>query len=156
MPEASPFVTSTVRQGVRCGDKKEMPMQNYLYLSLIPESLVASMLPPEEFGAYLATGTRKRPHGRAMFFQIAPDFQSDYFDLASADRRCVPHPDGQPKHSVYLSIYRALEHIPARPWQACSWSRLTAVSWRFNPASFPRNPTDRDTTSTRNLLPSIR
>jgi len=87
-------------------------MQNHLYLSLIPESLVASMLPPEEFGAYLATGTRKRPHGQAMFFQVKPDFQSDYFDLADADRRCVPHPDGQPKHSVYLGIYRVLEHIP--------------------------------------------
>ena len=27
-----------------------------LYLSMIPEALVASMLPPEEFGRYLAVG----------------------------------------------------------------------------------------------------
>jgi hypothetical protein len=87
-------------------------MSNYLYLSLMPESLVTSMLPPEEFGRYLATGTRKRPHGPAKFFQVRPDFQSEFFDLAGAERRCVPHADGQPKHSVYLAIYRVLEHVP--------------------------------------------
>jgi len=86
-------------------------MQRYLYLSLVPESLVVSMLPPEEFGAYLATGTQKRPHGQAMFFQLKQGFQSDYFDLSSIERRCVPHPDGRPKHSVYLAIYRVLEHV---------------------------------------------
>jgi len=87
-------------------------MKNHLYLSLVPESLVASMLPPQEFGAYLATGTRKRPHGRAMFFEVQPGFESDYFDLDSADARCVPHPNGKPKHSVYVSVYRVLEHVP--------------------------------------------
>ncbi|MFW6154415.1 MAG: hypothetical protein ACOC95_04275 [Planctomycetota bacterium] len=87
-------------------------MDNNLYLSLIPESLVASMLPPRQFGAYLATGTRKRPHGQAMFFEVRPGVDSDYFDLAGADARCVPHPDGQPKHSVYVSVYRVLEHVP--------------------------------------------
>ncbi|MGB2823567.1 MAG: hypothetical protein WBF17_21485 [Phycisphaerae bacterium] len=87
-------------------------MNAHLYLSLIPESLVASMLPPREFGAYLATGTQKRPHGQAMFFQVKQDFQSDFFDLASVDERCVPHPNGEPKHSVYLAVYRVLEHVP--------------------------------------------
>lgn len=87
-------------------------MDTYLYLSLMPESLVASMLPPEKFGAYLATGTQKRPHGQAMFCQLRPNFRSDYFDLTDIERRCVPHADGQPKHSVYLSIYRVLEHVP--------------------------------------------
>jgi len=87
-------------------------MDRYFYLSLMPESLVVSMLPPEEFGRYLATGTHKRPHGQAMFFQLKPDLQTDYFDLSDIDQRCVPHPDGQPKHSVYLAIYRVLENIP--------------------------------------------
>jgi len=87
-------------------------MDRYLYLSMIPESLVVSMLPPEEFGKYLATGTRKRPHGQAIFFQLKPDFQSDYFDFSDLDQRCVPHPDGRPKHSVYLGIHRVLENVP--------------------------------------------
>jgi len=35
-------------------------METHLYLLLFPESLVMSMLGPSEFGAYLATGTKKR------------------------------------------------------------------------------------------------
>jgi hypothetical protein len=90
----------------------EITMATYLYLSMTPEALVASMLKPSDFGTYLATGTRKNTHGRAMFFDLQPDFQSDHFDLSHVRDRCVPHADGTPKHSVYLSIYRVLEHVP--------------------------------------------
>ena len=84
----------------------------YLYLSLIPEALIASMLPPEEFGSYLAVGTRKQTLGQAMFFAIEGLKKPETFDLREAERRCVPHPNGEPKHSVYLSIYRVLEQVP--------------------------------------------
>ena len=87
-------------------------MKTYLYFSTMPEALVASMLPPKEFGQYLAVGTKKRARGQAMFFDLAPDFESDAFDLSSVPKRCVPHPDGRPKHSVYLAIYRVLERLP--------------------------------------------
>lgn len=86
-------------------------MERYLYLSLLPEALIASMLPPEEFGPYLAVGTQKRTRGPAIFFDLN-EFESDYFDFGKAERECVPHPDGTPKHSVYLAIYRVLEHVP--------------------------------------------
>jgi len=87
-------------------------MKTYLYLSLIPESLVASMLPPEDFGNYYAVGTKKRTRGQAIFFELDPNFKSDYFPLSDIEKKCVPHPDGNPKASVYLSIYRTLEHVP--------------------------------------------
>jgi hypothetical protein len=87
-------------------------MSTFLYLSVFPESLVASMLPPLEFGSYFAVGTKKQSRGQAIFFEVNPDFSSAYFPLADIEQRCLPHADGQPKRSVYLSIYRALEHIP--------------------------------------------
>ncbi len=87
-------------------------METYLYLSMMPESLVASMLPPKEFGAYMATGTQKQTSGQAMFFTLKPGFRSEFFRLAEVAERCVPHDDGRPKHSLYLAIYRVLEHIP--------------------------------------------
>ena len=83
-----------------------------LHLTTTPEALVASMLEPKEFGAYLAVGTRKRSRGEAMYFSLKPGFQNDWFDLERAHRRCVTHPTGEPKHSVYLGIYRVLEHVP--------------------------------------------
>lgn len=87
-------------------------MAVYNYLSLAPEALVVSMLKPEAFGTYLATGTKKRSHEVALFFDLKGDLKSDYFRLEEAARDCVPHPDGTPKHSVYVSTYRVLEHVP--------------------------------------------
>lgn len=89
-----------------------MNHKHYLYLSMTPEALIASMLPPEEFGVYYAVGTNKRTQGQAFFFEIDPEFKSDYFNLESIATRCVPHIDGKPKRSVYLSTYRVLENIP--------------------------------------------
>ncbi len=93
-------------------------MEHYLYLSVVPESLVVSMLPPAEFGKYLAVGTRKRAHEQAIYFELSGELESEYFDLKTALRLCVPHEDGQPKHSVYVSIYRVLEHVPLETFKS--------------------------------------
>jgi hypothetical protein len=87
-------------------------MAVHLYLSTIPEALIASMLTPLDFGAYFAVGTEKKSLGQAQYFSVNRDFASDYFPLSEIESRCVPHTNGQPKHSVYLSVYRALEHVP--------------------------------------------
>lgn len=87
-------------------------MTVHLYLSLIPEALIASMLPPEEFGQYYATGHQYKSKGQAIFFEIDPSFRHEFFDIDAAIARCVAHPDGRPKNSVYVSVYRVLEHIP--------------------------------------------
>ncbi len=87
-------------------------MDTHAYLLVFPESLVVSMLGPAEFGAYLATGTKKRAREQAMYFELDGGFESDYFDLGRAREACVPHEDGRPKHSVYVSTYRVLEHVP--------------------------------------------
>ncbi len=87
-------------------------MAVHLYLSMIPEALIASMLPPLEFGVYYAVGTEKKSRGQAQYFSVDRNFPSDYFPMSEIDTRCVPRADGQPKHSVYLSVYRVLEHLP--------------------------------------------
>ena len=87
-------------------------MAVHLYLSTIPEALIASMLTPMDFGAYYAVGTEKKSRGQAQYFSVDRGFSSDYFPLGEIDSRCVPHASGEPKHSVYLSVYRVLEHVP--------------------------------------------
>ena len=87
-------------------------MKIHYYLSLIPESLVASMLTPEEFGNYYALGSHKRSRGQAIFFEIDPDKAGEAIDRETVAARCVPHEDGSPRKSSYLKIYRALESIP--------------------------------------------
>ncbi len=87
-------------------------MSKYIYLTCAPEALVASMLPPEGFGLYLSTGTKKRNKGQTIFFEVDLGKIGDLIDMESLNRRCVAKEDGSPKSSVYLSVYRALETIP--------------------------------------------
>jgi hypothetical protein len=81
-------------------------------MSLIPEALIASHLDPEAFGVYYACGNAKKSRSEAMFFELDPAFRNAYFDIEEGYRRLVPHEDGSPKRSVYISIYRVLEHVP--------------------------------------------
>ena len=87
-------------------------MSNYIYLTCTPEALVASMLPPEGFGMYLSTGTKKRNKGQTIFLEVDLSKIENIIDMDSLNKRCVAKEDGSPKSSVYLSVYRALEMIP--------------------------------------------
>jgi hypothetical protein len=87
-------------------------MSKYIYLTCTPEALVASMLPPQGFGMYLSTGTKKRNKGQTIFFEVDMSQIEKVLDLESLNKRCVAKEDGSPKSSVYLSVYRVLETIP--------------------------------------------
>ncbi|TVR53818.1 MAG: hypothetical protein EA425_03030 [Puniceicoccaceae bacterium] len=87
-------------------------MKTYLYLNLIPEALVASHLAPTEFGPYLATGTKKRTRGQAIFFEVDPAVENGVASAREAEDLCRPHEDGSPRRSTYLGIYRILERVP--------------------------------------------
>ena len=86
-------------------------MSIHLYYSLIPEALIASMLPPEEFGQYYATGHKFKSKGQAVFFEVDPSFRHPYFDIDGCYARCVPKKNGAPKNSIYVSMYRVTEHL---------------------------------------------
>jgi hypothetical protein len=89
-------------------------MSKYVYLTCTPEALVASMLPPDGFGMYLSTGTKKRNKSQTIFFEVDLPMIEDFIDMDSLNKRCVPKEDGSPKSSVYLSVYRVLETIPTK------------------------------------------
>lgn len=91
---------------------KEAEVTKYLYLSLVPEALIASELPPEKFGQYYATGYAYKSKGQALFFEVDPEFRHEFFQIDEALELCVPGPDGHPKDSVYVSTYRVVEHVP--------------------------------------------
>ena len=87
-------------------------MRRYYYLVATPESLIASHLAPADFGNYLAVGTKKQTRGQAIFFEIDADktrLNQDYINM-----KMKPYDDGEPKRSVYLSIYRTFESIPMK------------------------------------------
>lgn len=87
-------------------------MSIYYYLTIFPiESLIASMLEPSSFGSYLATGSKKGSYENNIFIEIEPECSED-FDWQYAKEKCKIKSNNEPKHSVYLSIYRTLEKVP--------------------------------------------
>ena len=89
---------------------KTTAMKNHFYLVATPESLIVSHLQPFDFGNYLAVGTKKNLKSQSVFFELNPDkldLPNDYIDS-----KLVPYPNGEPKRSVYLSIYRVFETTP--------------------------------------------
>lgn len=86
-------------------------MKTYYYLVATPESLIISHLDPYEFGNYLSVGTKKQIHGQNIFFELnperLPDIPTEYIAT-----KLVPYPNGEPKRSVFCSIYRVLEKTP--------------------------------------------
>lgn len=87
-------------------------MENYLYLSLIPEALIFSQLPPDRFGKYMAIGDKKLTRGPAIFFALDPQMDSDVFRLEEARAKCLSHADGSPRRSTYVSVYNVLANVP--------------------------------------------
>lgn len=88
-----------------------MKIHYYLVCSRY-EALVASHLGPEDFGLYMAVGTKKLTSGRVIFFEIDEGgLDPERFHLGDIEKRCAPHPDGSPKRSKYLSVYRVMEFI---------------------------------------------
>ncbi len=85
-------------------------MENHYYLVATPESLIASHLRPFEFGNYLAVGTKKNLRSQSVYFEIDPSKVELPLDYVR--EKLVPYENGEPKRSVYLSIYRVFESIP--------------------------------------------
>ena len=87
-------------------------MDTYLYLSLIPEAMIYSMLPPKQFGKYVSIGGKRLTSGPAAFFELDPSFECDAFNMGAAREKCVPHPDGSPCRSSYAGVYMVLANVP--------------------------------------------
>jgi hypothetical protein len=118
-------------------------MKPYLYLSLIPESLIASHLSPDEFGTYLSVGSQKRSRGQAIFFKLTDAYaatQLSKYGLDPSLDRTVGQP---PRRSAYLNIYRVLEQTPLDAFESLHLTTddgrvLTLKPGTYHPDLAPR------------------
>ena len=115
-------------------------MTIHLYLSLIPEALVASHLPPDEYGAYLALGPKKRSHGQAIFFKLSDAYAQKKLDAypGIAELR-----NGRLRRSAYLSVHRVLEQTPLDAIESLHLTTndghvLTLLPGQYKPDPGPR------------------
>lgn len=89
-----------------------MSNEKHLYMVLHPNhSLIASQLDPEHFAKHYTQGSTRYFEGRLIFVEVDPDFRHPYFNIDGAMAELVPHEDGRPKATKFISSYRTLEHI---------------------------------------------
>lgn len=111
-------------------------MKTYLYLSVLPEALVASHLAPEEFASYLATGAEKRARGQAIFFKLTDAYATERIAQAGLGPN-LGRPEGEfPRKSAYLGIYRIIENIPAAAIESLYLVTEDGRSLRIDPAEY--------------------
>lgn len=111
-------------------------METYLYLSLIPEALIISHLPPEKFGRYLATGSKRQIEGPAVFFLVDQAADLSALPMAAGRARCQPHPDGAPRRSVYIAIYDVLRRVPLAALQRAFLTTPAGLTLALDPGEW--------------------
>ncbi len=118
-------------------------MQTHYYLSIFPlEALIASQLDPLHFGQYMSTGKKNGSYERIMFIEIDGEFGSA-FDWEYARQKCVPHADGSPKNSVWMSVYRSLENVELERLRSLYLTTADGRSLELKPEAAQPQPNSR-------------
>jgi hypothetical protein len=83
-----------------------------LYMVVFPiNALISSQLDPEKFGEHFTSSSSKHFSGKVIFAEIDMNYRHPYFDIDKYLDLTVPHEDGSPKRTKFISVYRVLEHV---------------------------------------------
>lgn len=83
-----------------------------LYAILHPSpSLIASQLDCDQFARHYLAGSIRHYSGKVIFAELDPAFRESYFQIDEALQEVIPHEDGRPKATKFISVYRVLEHL---------------------------------------------
>ena len=86
--------------------------QKHLYMIVFPtNALVASQLDANKFGEHYIMGSAKHFSGKVIFAELDINYRNDYFDIDKYLEQTVPHTDGSPKKTKFISSYNVLEHV---------------------------------------------
>ncbi len=89
-----------------------MDYEKRLYMILYPnQALVASQLDPEMFARHYTSGSSRHYSGKVIFAEVDINYRNDYFRIDEILEKVVPHEDGTPKATKFISSYRVLEHV---------------------------------------------
>lgn len=86
--------------------------KKHLYMIVFPiNALIASQLDPDEFGDHYTIGSTKHLGGKVIFAEIDINYRDPYFEIEKYLDLTIPHPDGSPKKTKFISSYNVLEYI---------------------------------------------
>jgi hypothetical protein len=111
----------------------------YLYAIMFPNhALVASMLPPEEFGKHYTVGSSRFFHGQVVFAEIDIGFRDDYFPIDRMLAEVKPKPDGSPKRTKFIKTYRVLEHLDLASFKSLYVTSVSGKVLRLDRKTYNR------------------
>lgn len=86
--------------------------EKHLYMIVFPiNALVASQLDPEQFAEHYTIGSSKHYEGKVIFAELDLGFRDPYFEIDKYLALTVPHENGTPKKTKFISSYAVLEHV---------------------------------------------
>jgi hypothetical protein len=89
-----------------------MSYTNHLYAVFYPNpALIASQYTPEQFCGHFRSGSTRYYGGKMIYAEVDTEFRHPYFDIERGLAGLIPHEDGRPKATKYISSYRVLEHL---------------------------------------------
>lgn len=94
------------------GSNRMADYQKHLYMIVFPiNALVASQLDPAAFAQHYTIGSARHFQGKVIFAELDINFRDPYFRIDEYLEKTVPHDDGSPKRTKFISSYRVLEHV---------------------------------------------
>ncbi|HEY5806529.1 MAG TPA: hypothetical protein VIT67_01090 [Povalibacter sp.] len=116
-----------------------MKYENRLYQILYPnQALVASQLSPEAFARHYLIGSIRHYTGKLVFAEIDISFRDPYFDIDTGLKDLVPHADGSPKRTKFISSYRVMEHMDFDSIRSLYLSTAEAHVLELKPQSYDK------------------
>ena len=89
-----------------------MNYESHLYAIFYPHpALIASQYTPDQFCTHFRSGSTHYYGGKMIYAEIDLNFRNPYFDIDRGLAGLIPHEDGRPKATKFISSYRVLEHI---------------------------------------------
>ncbi len=114
-----------------------MEYRNHLYMILHPNpSLVASQYNPDQFATHYMSGSTRHYNGKVIFAEIDINYRHDYLNIDRGLKELVPHDDGSPKATKFISTYRVLEHIDFDAIQRLYLTTPSAIVLGLDPAPY--------------------
>ncbi|MCG8526726.1 MAG: hypothetical protein MI748_10130 [Opitutales bacterium] len=116
-----------------------------IYAILYPNAaLVASQLTPEQFSKHYISGSNRHYDGKMIFAEIDPNFRHPYFKIDETLKEVVPHEDGRPKSTKFISTYRVLEHLDLDAIQSLTLTTAESYCLTLQPEEMKDEPVDPD------------
>lgn len=109
----------------------------HLYMIVFPmNALVASQLEPAAFAQHYTIGSARHFTGKVIFAELDINFRNPYFKIDEYLQATVPHEDGSPKRTKFISSYRVLEHVPLDAIQNLYLVTVNGKALKLSPAAY--------------------